>query len=54
MSDRRTGGLVLGVAAFNAVLTIAAAVATWNGGPSPWAAAAASSVLVLLVLLRRH
>lgn len=54
MSDKRTGGLALGVAAFNAVLTIPAAVVTWNGGPSPWAAAAASSVLVLLVLPRRH
>lgn len=54
MSDKRTAGLALGIAAFNAALTIAAAVVTWDGGPSPWAVAAASSVLVLLVLLRRR
>ncbi|QHC23426.1 hypothetical protein [Streptomyces sp. GS7] len=54
MTDKRTGGLALGIAAFNAALTIAAAVVTWNGGPSPWAAAAATSVLLFLVLLRKR
>ncbi|WP_067344819.1 hypothetical protein [Streptomyces noursei] len=54
MTDKRTGGLALGIAAFNAALTVAAAVVTWNGGPSPWTVAAVSSVLVLLVLLRKR
>ncbi|WAU00071.1 hypothetical protein [Streptomyces nigrescens] len=54
MNDKRTGGLALGIAAFNAALTIAAAVVTWNGGPSPWAVAAVTSVLVFLVLLRKR
>lgn len=54
MSDKRTAGLALGIAAFNAALTMAAAVVTWDGGPSPWAVAAASSMLVFLVLLRRR
>ncbi|MEV7470453.1 hypothetical protein AB0O20_28710 [Streptomyces kronopolitis] len=52
--DKRTGGPALGVAAFSAALTFAAAVVTWNGDPSPWAAAAVSFALVLLVLLRRR
>ncbi|MEU6300768.1 MULTISPECIES: hypothetical protein [Streptomyces] len=54
MEDRRTAGSTLGIAGFNAVLTIAATVATWDNGPSPWAAAAAGSVLVFVVLLRKR
>ncbi|GLW01946.1 hypothetical protein Slala05_55770 [Streptomyces lavendulae subsp. lavendulae] len=54
MEDGRTAGVVLGIAGFNAALTIAAAVVTWQDGPTPWAAAAASSVLVFLVLLRKR
>lgn len=54
MEDGRTAGVVLGIAGFNAALTIAAAVVTWHDGPTPWAAAAASSVLVFLVLLRKR
>ncbi|MFF3084946.1 hypothetical protein ACFVRB_07795 [Streptomyces nojiriensis] len=54
MEDRRTAAAVLGLAGFNAALTMAAAVATWDDGPTPWAAAAATSVLVFLVLLRKR
>lgn len=54
MEDGRTTGIVLGIAGFNAALTIAAAVVTWDDGPTPWAAAAASSLLVFLVLLRKR
>ncbi|MET9690887.1 hypothetical protein ABZY81_20800 [Streptomyces sp. NPDC006514] len=54
MEDRRTAGAVLGLAGFNAALTMAAAVVTWDDGPTPWVAAAATSVLVFLVLLRKR
>ncbi|WP_406738170.1 hypothetical protein OG365_18080 [Streptomyces sp. NBC_00853] len=54
MEDGRTAGAVLGLAGFNAALTLAAAAATWDDGPTPWAAAAASSALVFLVLLRKR
>ncbi|GAA3240561.1 hypothetical protein GCM10010493_10230 [Streptomyces lavendulae subsp. grasserius] len=54
MEDRRTAGVVLGLAGFNAALTIAAAIVTWGDGPTPWLAAAASSLLVFLVLLRKR
>ncbi len=54
MEDRRTAVSILGIAGFNAALTIGAAVVTWDDGPTPWVAAAASSVLVFLVLLRKR
>lgn len=54
MEDGRTTGVVLGLAGFNTALTIAAAVVTWDDGPTPWVAAAASSLLVFLVLLRKR